>query len=259
VVPITWVTAIASPSAPGAEQDGGDQTAFRVRQDDAPDHLPPREAEPDSRFLDVDGHLQEQVTADCRGDRDDHDRQDEDGREQRAARDRARREERRPPEGVVQPWAELVVDDRPEDEDPPEPEHDARNRGEHLDERADDSPDAPGRELAQIQPDRQCDRRREEESETRHVQRRDEEVQRSELVRDGVPGLVRQEPDPEGAHRWPRVVDDLVDDQGDQRDDAQRGESRDPPQREVAQTVAERALRFETGRGRVGDRCAHRA
>ncbi len=48
------------------------------------------------------------------------------------------------PKYVVQPRAELVVDDRPEDEDAPEPEDDARDRGEHLDERADDAANAGG-------------------------------------------------------------------------------------------------------------------
>ena len=44
-------------------------------------------------------------------------------------------EERDEAERAVQPRLDVVGDERAEHEDPPEPEHDARDRGEHLDER----------------------------------------------------------------------------------------------------------------------------
>ena len=44
----------------------------------------------------------------------------------------------RKPEVVVQPRLDVLREERAEHEDSPEPEHDARDRREHLDQRADD-------------------------------------------------------------------------------------------------------------------------
>src|SRR5438067_303698 len=247
-----------SHGATAAEQDGRDQSAARVRKHHSLDHLPAREPEPDRALLDLLRHLQEQVAADRRGDWDDHDRQHEHRREHRAARVRPAGEERRPAEGRVEPRPELVVDDRAEDEDPPEPEDDARNRRQHLDERPDDAADAARRELAQVEPDRDRDGRREEEGEGTRVDRAEDEVDRAVLVCDGVPGLMPDECEAELADRRPRTVDDLVDDQADQRDTTGGGDARYPLKRDVADLVESATARLEGLLQPMGRRRFHR-
>ena len=67
-------------------------------------------------------------------------------------------EERDPAEHRVERRLDVVAHERAEDEDPPEPEHDARDRGEHLDERADHAADAARREQAEEERDRDRER-----------------------------------------------------------------------------------------------------
>ena len=93
---------------------------------------------------------------------------------------------------------EVVLDERAEDEDPPEADDDARHGGEHLDQRADDAAHAGRRELGQEERDRDRERRGEQHGDERRERRAVEEVERAvDVARYRVPGLVPDEREPE--------------------------------------------------------------
>ena len=100
------------------------------------------------------------------------------------------------PRAAVQPGLDVVREERPQHQDSPEPEHDARNRSEQLDERADDATHASGRQLAEIEADRDRERRREHERDERAHRRPVDEGQRAEDVLDRVPGRAVMNPRP---------------------------------------------------------------
>ena len=153
------------------------------------------------------------------------------------------REERQPAEPRVQPGTELLVDDRPEHEDPPEAEDHARDRGEHLDERSDHAADRRRGELGQEKPDGDSDRSCEQDRERGRVDRGHDEVERAEVVGNRVPRLVPDEGDPELADRRPGTVDDLVDEKADEADRAEGGDTRDDAKGRVAEPVGRAAPR----------------
>ena len=96
-----------------------------------------------------------------------------------------------------------LVNDGTEHEDSPQAQDDARDCCQHLDQRADDSTDAPRREFAQVEPDGDRDRAAEKDSPRSRVQRSEDEVERPELVRDGVPGVAPDKRDSELAEGGP--------------------------------------------------------
>src|SRR5262245_54269537 len=118
------------PSEP--EQDRRDHAASRVGQDDTADHLPARRAQRECALLELFGHADEELAADARRDRNDHDRQHED-RDENTRVLRGAAEERNEAEMAVYPGLKILSDERPEDEDAPEAEDDARNRCQELD------------------------------------------------------------------------------------------------------------------------------
>ena len=138
VPPITWLTAIASPSGAGeAEHDGGDEPAR------SPAGWPRCAPSPSGssrararRALRSPGTLSKSSRLMLAHDRDDHDRQDQAGGQQADVRRRAR-EQRDEAEVVVQPRLDVGLEERPHDEDPPQAEHDARDRGQELDQHPD--------------------------------------------------------------------------------------------------------------------------
>ena len=79
--------------------------------------------------------------------------------------------------------------ERAEHEDPPEAEHDARHRRQHLDQRADHAANRRRRELGQEERDRDRERPGDQDGGERRHRRPVEEVERAELARDRVPVL----------------------------------------------------------------------
>ena len=78
-------------------------------------------------------------------------------------------------------------DPRPEDEDAPEPEDHARDRREQLDERSDRPADPARRELGEEERDRDRHRRRDQERDEGGDDGAVDEVERPEILRDGIP------------------------------------------------------------------------
>ena len=120
-----------------AEERGGGDPGGRRRQHDPADvsqRVAPSAAAPSWSSR---GNRQEEVPADRRDDRHDHDRQDDRRREDAASGRLGRPEERDEAEPPCS-HGSTCWQERPEHEDPPEAEDHARDRGEHLDERADD-------------------------------------------------------------------------------------------------------------------------
>ena len=63
----------------------------------------------------------------------------------------------------MQPRLEMVLEPRTEDEDPPEAEHDARDRRQQLDHGGDRGGEPPRRDLCEEERDRDRERRREQQ------------------------------------------------------------------------------------------------
>ena len=105
------------------------------------------------------------------------------------------------------------ADERAEHEDPPEAEHDARDRRQHLDQRADHAADRRRRELGQEQRDRDRERTGDQDGREGGDRGPVEEVERAELARDRVPVLVPDEREAERLDRGPGAGDHPVDDQ----------------------------------------------
>ena len=75
------------------------------------------------------------------------------------------------------------LEERAHDQDPPQAEDDARDRGQQLDQRPDRRPQPPRRELAQEEADRDRDRHGQDEREERGHRGAPDQVERAELVR----------------------------------------------------------------------------
>src|SRR5439155_2149694 len=102
-------------------------------------------------------------------------------------------EHRQEAERPMQPRVDVVRHERAEHEDAPESENDARNRSEHLDKRRDDPSDPLGRELAQVEPDGDRQRRRDQQRDKGADRRPVEEEQRTVVVLDRIPDEMREE------------------------------------------------------------------
>ena len=81
-------------------------------------------------ILELTGDAQKELTADRRDDRDDHDREDHGGCEQALPGLLRVAEERDETKRAVQPRLDVMSEERAEHENAPQPEHDARDRGE---------------------------------------------------------------------------------------------------------------------------------
>ena len=130
----------------------------------------------------------------------------------------------------------VVAQDRGEDEKPPEPDHDAGNRGERLDECGDRAADPARGELAEKERDAERDRRGDEQRAERSDHSPEEEAAGAELAVNRVPGDGPDEAEPEGRDREPRPLDDLPGDQDDEHERAERGDPGDALQNQVAKT-----------------------
>ena len=180
-----------------AKDDGRDDTRTCVGKDDAPNHLPARAAERERPFLEIVGHALEELTAHACHDRDGHDRQDENRREVPEAASGVRAEERDESQVRMQPGLHVVVQQRDEDVDPPQPEDDARNRCQHLDERADALSQKPRREFRQEEGDSDSERCGQQQSAERGQKRPRDEIQGTEVPLYRVPYLARDEAESE--------------------------------------------------------------
>ncbi len=135
--PITCVTAIASPSARPRPRHDAAATPGRVDCSTTPritsQRVAPSAAAP---VLQLARDGQEEVAAERRDDRQDHDREDQSRGEHARARRLRRPEQRDEAEHVVQQGLEMLLREGRQHEQPPEAEDHAGNRGEHLDQRA---------------------------------------------------------------------------------------------------------------------------
>ena len=206
--------------------DGAAQPEDHRRRDPCPgigegdpaSHFPACCAECQRTVLELLRHAEEQLTADARDDRDDHDRQDQDRREHARADGRLRAEDRQETERAVQGRGKRVHDEGAEHENAPEAEHDAGNGGQHVDEDADGAPYASRCELGQEERDRDRDRPCEQQGAERRDGGADDERRRAEELFVRVPGLGRQELEPELLHRGPCFGQELARDQPEQND-----------------------------------------
>ena len=121
-------------------------------------------------------------------------------------------EERDEAERVVQRRLDVVGEERPEDEDPPQSKDDARDRGEQLDERPDNAAHPTRSQLAEIQADRDRERCRHDQSDQGADDCPVDEWQRAKDVLHRVPGTPSDEAESEGVERVPRQLEDLPDD-----------------------------------------------
>ena len=170
VTPITCVTAIASPIArPSPSTDAASRpgptygiTTLRI----VSHRVAPRAIEPSWMSRRDAG---EELARHAGDDGDDHDHEHDHGGQHARARVAERRlgEERRPAQHCGQCRRDVVPHDRPEDDDPPEPDQDARDTGQRLDHRTDRRPQRLRRQIGEEQADRDRDRSRDQEREQR--------------------------------------------------------------------------------------------
>ena len=139
----------------------------------------------------------------------------------------------------MQPQLDVIREERAEHEDPPEPEDDARDRRQRLDQRPNDEAQAPRRELAQEERDPEGERRRDQERDQRGHGSPVEPGRSAEDVLVGIPSRVPDEREPERAQREMRAADHLVGDEADQADRAEPGSAGDDQEQAVAKAVAQ--------------------
>jgi hypothetical protein len=180
---------------------------------------------------------EEELAADARHDRDDHDGEHYPGDENAARLGRAA-EERQEAEGAVQPRLDVVGEEGAEHQNPPEPEDDARNRRQQLDERTDDEPQATRCQLAQEERDREREGRRDHERDQRRHRRPEEAGGRAEQPLVRVPGGTPDEREAECAQREVGPPNDLVGDQADQGDRREPRRERQQDEQTIAEPVA---------------------
>ena len=166
-------------------------------------------------------------------------------------------EERDETERAVQPRLDVIGEERAEHEDAPQPEHDARDRGEQLDERPDDAAHATRSQLAEVEADRDGERGRDDERDERGDRRPVDERQRAEDVLDRIPGPPGDEAEAEVVERGAGQREDLPDDRADEDETRERGGQRQAVERKIAEPAAQPvAAGLQRARRRS---CAHRA
>ena len=207
------------------EDDRRDDAARRVRQDDAAHHLPAGRAERRARLPRARAERRAKSSRQIdERDRDDHDRQHERSPANTPTGVGVAAEERHPAEERVQERLDVVARHGAEHEDPPEPDDDARDRGEHARRASRSAPrTARRRELAE-------EERRSRSRAARRTARAPNDVTTVPKMKSSAPNMLgdrvprrraRGSASPKWLDRGPRAVDDLVD---DRRDDEQRDE-----------------------------------
>jgi len=146
------------------------------------------------------------------------------------------------PEHALQRRLDRVLHERPEDEDSPEAEDDAGDRGQHVDEGGDGPAQAPGCKLCEIESDRDRERGGDHDRDRGGDHGVVNERGGPEPVGDRVPVVGRDEAEAELRDRGPGEVEDLVDDPPDYRYRDQRRESRQPLEERIPDPVPEPAL-----------------
>ncbi len=166
----------------------------------------------------------------------DHDRQHDDRREHAALGRRS--EERDEAEPAVHERLDVVGDERSEDVDPPEADHDARDRGEHVDERADRAADrARGASSLRKSPIaiESGAAIKTAPNDVIAVPRMNWSAPK--WLWTGSQVLVQRNPIPNARIDGHEPSIELPDDRGDQRERPEAGERRQPVERSVAESV----------------------
>ena len=163
---------------PQTEHRRSNGAATPERQDRHPDDLPLGGSEGLGRFHVAAGSLPVHLAGDGGDDRQDHDGEHDPGREDRATASDghvAGGEKREPAQGLVEERRD-GREDGSENEDSPQPVHDRRDCGQHVDDTAED-PCQPGwGVLGQVDGDADGDRHGQDEGERRAQHGHDEQV-----------------------------------------------------------------------------------
>src|SRR3954452_7634692 len=158
-----------------AEHGTADDTRAAVGEHRHADHLPAGRAQGQRRLAVQPGRLAEHLAGDRADDRQDHDREHETGGRQRAPGGRGRAGEERQPARVL---CEPLVEGhqlRREPGDAPEPEDDARDRGQQVDHVPQGLRHPPWRVVGDEQRDPDRQRRRDEQRDDRRQQRAEQQ------------------------------------------------------------------------------------
>jgi hypothetical protein len=155
---------------------------------------------------------------------------------------------------ILEERLEMLGDPGSEDEDSPQAEDDARDRGEELDHRRDRRCELLRRDLGEEERDPDRDRDGDDERDQRRQGGAVDEGERPELLGDGIPGLRPDEGETEVLDRRPGEVEDLVRDPAEQEHAARGRREGEPAEQRVAEPepAALEAGRCRTGRGRRG-------
>src|SRR5205814_6900584 len=147
-------------------------------------------------------------------------------------------EERDEAERAVQRRLHVVAQERSQHVDPPQADHDARDRGERLDERSRRRAEHAWRQLREEERygDREWPGKRERDE--RRDRGAEQEARGAEHLSPdhGVPGDPRDEAEAERRDRRPGALDQLPRDQADERGRRGRRGGRGALQREIAET-----------------------
>ena len=146
-------------------------------------------------------------------------------------------EDRDEAERVVQPGLEGSLHERRQDQDAPEAEDDAGDRGQHLDQRADHPPHPGRRQQAQIEPNRDRDRGADRQRGEGADDRPEEQRAGTEDAEVGLPGRFDEEAEAKSRDRRLRPDDHLVGDRQNQHQTEQRGEGADAEEQAVGNSV----------------------
>ena len=216
-----------------AQDHAGHEARADLGDGHAAHHLPPGRPQRQRSLLEIARDAVEELTADAGHDRHDHDRQNEGCGEQAdvGGRPGERRDE---PKVLVQEGLDVRLQKRPHHEDAPQPEDDARDGRQQLDQRSHGCPQRARSELAQKEPDGDRHGHGDDERDQRRHQRAPDQVESAVLVGDGVPLARGEEPEPERRDRRPRLIDHLVGDHHEDDDDGDRRRAGDHAKREIA-------------------------
>ena len=146
-------------------------------------------------LLEIAGNAREELAADRRHDRDHHDREDEARPGSRPTLRRVAAENGMKPT-VGKPRLDVLVQERPEDENPPQAEDDARDGREQLDHRAHRRPQHGGASSLRKSPIAIASGTGDEQRHEGADERPEDQVGRAERVLDGVPLARGRNPTP---------------------------------------------------------------
>ena len=137
-------------------------------------------------------------------------------------------------EHVLEPGLEVISNPRAENEDPPEAEHDARDRREQLHHRGYRRRELLGGDLGEEEGNRDRERRRDREGDQGRDHRSVDEDERPEGLRDRIPGVGPDEAEPEVLDCGPSEVEDLPRDEPQEHRRGQGGRDGDALEEDVA-------------------------